>query len=297
MIRKYNLKDMRLIYLMIFSIMFIASIAPVVLPLPVLKWVQDFYNTLQNGGTVSFATPARTFGGVKDGSRVLILFSSETSSLWGDMSESTMAVFRYLVQKHAHLLIYCSSSTLQNILEIYVFPLIYGSGNIRDHPLYGTEVVFLGFVSGGDALFEAWRTSIRGFTPRDIYNNLLSSLTMMNNIDSTKTDIDLIVGFDARAVDSTFVSRDNNLVLLLGGTDSASYLAYYYTAGFVKGAIYGQNQGAQFEILSGIAGKAMSYAENTLFLATAMTLIIVGSNIQYLRNRGGIKKQETGGLS
>jgi len=295
MIRKYNFRDMRLIYLMIFTIMFISSIAPITLPLPVLQWVRDFYNTLENGGTVSFATPARTFSGVHEGSRVLILFSSETSSLWGDVSESCMAVFRYLVQKKAHLLIFCSSSTLQNILEIYVFPLLYGAGDIRNVPSYGKEVVFLGFVSGGDALFEAWRTSIRGITPNDYYRNPLSSMEMMNNIDSTKTDIDLIVGFDARAVDSTFVTRDNNLVLLVSGTDSASYLAYYYTAGFVKGAIYGQNQGAQFEILAGIAGKAMSYAQNTLILAVAMTIIIIGSNIQYLRNQG--MKKETGGVS
>ena len=293
MIRKYNLKDMRLIYLMIFSVMFISSIAPVTFPLPVLNWVQDFYNTMENGVTVSFATPARTFGPITDGSRVLIYFGGETSSLWGDMSESTMAIFKYLVSKHAHVLIYCTSAVLLNVLDIYIFPLIYGGAPVNS-PLYGTEVVNLGFVSGGDALLEQWRTSIIAITPRDVYGKLLSSLQMMSSIDSTKSDIDLIIGFDARAVDSAFVIRDNNRVLLVAGTDSASYLAYYYTAGFVKGCIYGQNQGAQFEILSGIKGKAMSYAQNTLILGTIMTGVIVASNIRYRMNLG--KKQQTGGV-
>lgn len=299
MARKLNFRDTRLIYLMIFLVMFYASIAPMTLPLPTLKWVSDFYNTLEKGGTVSFATPARTFGPIKEGSRVFIQFGGETSSLWGDMSEGTYDVFNYLVQKHAHLLIWASTATLANLLEVYVFPKIYG-GPPNTWSLYGKEVVYLGFVAGADALIEQYRFSVKAITPRDAYGASLTSLEMMQNFDALKSDADLIVGFDARAVDSAYVIRDNNLVLLLGGTDSASYLAYYYTAGFVKGCIYGQNQAAQFEILSGIQGKAMSYAENTLFLAIIMVVVITSSNVMYrwkLRKTGEQTKIQTGGTT
>jgi hypothetical protein len=73
----------------------------------------------------------------------------------------------------------------------------------------------------------------------------------------------------------------------MGGTDSASYLALSYTAGYFQGMIMGQRGGAEYELLSGIPGKAMSYLQNTFTISTVMVIIMIVANVQYV-----LKKKE-----
>jgi hypothetical protein len=110
---------------------------------------------------------------------------------------------------------------------------------------------------------------------------------MMDNFDELKVEADLMIGLDARGLETIYVVRYNTPVLEMGGTDSASYLALSYTAGYFKGMIMGQRGGAEYELLSGIRGNAMSYAQNTFTISTVMIIIMVIANVQYV-----LRKQE-----
>jgi hypothetical protein len=57
-----NWKDTRLIYIMVFGIIYISSLAPVALPVPIVQWSRDFYETISEGTNVEFADPPREFG-------------------------------------------------------------------------------------------------------------------------------------------------------------------------------------------------------------------------------------------
>jgi hypothetical protein len=280
MVRKFNLKDTRLIYLMIFAVIYISSIAPITLPLPVVQWSRDFYNTIDKGVTVSFASPPRHFEGVKEGTRVFIINSGETSKLWGDMSEAVTVVWKDLMRRGAHILLWSASPDNEAIVNQYLLPLLYGP-DVKRHPDYGKKFVNLGYVAGGNQLLEQWRFSIKDITKTDAYGNRLEDLPMMKNFDSLKSDADLMIGLDARGLETIFVVRDNTPLLEMGGTDSAAYLAMSYTAGYFKGMIMGQRGGAEYEYLSGIQGKAMSYAQNTLTLSAIMVVLMVAANIRY----------------
>jgi hypothetical protein len=108
---------------------------------------------------------------------------------------------------------------------------------------------------------------------------------MMDNFNELKTEADLMIGFDARGLETIYVVRFNTPVLEMGGTDSASYLALSYTAGYFKGMLMGQRGGAEYELLSGIRGNAFSYLQNTLTIAAVMIILMVGANIMYVMKR------------
>ncbi|MEM2094380.1 MAG: hypothetical protein QXT81_04415 [Candidatus Bathyarchaeia archaeon] len=286
--RKFNFRDTRLIYLMIFAVIYISSIAPVTLPIPVVQWSKDFYNVIDKGVTVSFAEPPRVFTGVKEGTRVFILNSGETSKLWGDMSEGVSIVWRDLRRRGANILLWSSSPDNEAILNQYLLPVMYGP-DVQKHPDYGKKFVNLGYVAGGNQLLEQWKDSIKAITPVDAYGNRLDTLPMMDNFDALKTDCDLMIGLDARGLETIFVVRYNTPVLEIGGTDSAAYLALSYTAGYFKGMLMGQRGGAEYEFLSGLPGKAMSYAQNTLTLSVILIVAMVVLNVRY---RMGLAKKQ-----
>ncbi|MCJ7770589.1 hypothetical protein MUP37_03315 [Candidatus Bathyarchaeota archaeon] len=282
---KFNIKDVRAVYVLVFGIVFIASIAPVALPLPVQQMVKDFYNVMTTGVTVSFASPPRVFTGVKAGTRVLIVNSGEISKLWGDMSESTTIVWRQLMNAGAHIFLWSADPGAQSILDSYLLPRMYGT-NPKANALYGTQFVDLGYVAGGSGVLEAWRFDLKGLTPTDRYGTPISNLPMMSNFNALKTDCDLMIGLDARSLETIFVVRDNTPVLEIGGTGSASYLALSYTGGYFKGCLFGQIAGAQYQVLSGLPGNALSYAEMMILLGTAMIIMMVVFNIRYRMNMG-----------
>ncbi len=279
-----NWKDRRLIYIMVFGIIYISSLAPVPLPVPIVKWSRDFYATINEGATVDFADPPREFGGVEDGTRVFILNSGETAKLWGDMSEAVITVWKDLTARGANILLWSSSPANEETINKYLIPLMYGA-NPQDHPDYGVKFVNLGYVAGGNALLEQWRDDLMAITTVDAYGNNLADMPMMSNFNELKADADLMIGFDARGLETIYVVRYNTPVLEMGGTDSASYLAMSYTAGYFQGMLMGQRGGAEYELLSGIPGKAMSYLQNSFTISTVMVIIMIVTNVQYVLNK------------
>jgi hypothetical protein len=269
---------------MIFGIIAISSIAPIAFPIPVVQWSKDFYNTINEGVTVDFADPPRNFEGVKEGTRVFILNSGETSKLWGDMSEGVLVVWRDLIDRGANILVWSSSPDNDATIDKYLFPIFYGA-DLESHPDYGKKIVNLGYVAGGNQLLEQWKDSVIDITPVDKYGNSLTDLPMMSTFDELKVDADLMIGFDARGLETIYVVRFNTPVIEMGGTDSASYLALSYTAGYFKGMLMGQRGGAEYELLSGIKGNSFSYLQNTLTISAVMIIIMVVGNVRYVLRR------------
>jgi len=115
----------------------------------------------------------------------------------------------------------------------------------------------------------------------------------MSNFNAMKTDADLMIGFDARGLETIYVVRFNTPLLEMGGTDSAAYLALSYTAGYFKGMLMGQRGGAEYELLSGIPGKSFSYLQNTLTISAVMILILIVSNVRYAMTKQSSVTEET----
>jgi len=286
-----NLKDKRWIYIMIFAVIFISSIAPITFPISIVNWSKDFYKVINEGVTVDFADPPRVFEGVQSGTRVFILNSGEVSKLWGDMSEAVKSVWTDLMQRDAHILLWSSSPDNAATIDKYLLPLMYGP-NPQNSPEYGVKFVNLGYVAGGNQLLEQWKDDLIAITPVDAYGNQLADLPMMADFNALKSEADLMIGFDARGLETIYVVRFNTPVLEMGGTDSASYLALSYTTGYFKGMLMGQRGGAEYELLSGIKGNSFSYLQNALTISAIMIIIMVVANVQYVMKRQSSATEE-----
>lgn len=286
-----NLSDKRWIYILIFAIITISSIAPIAFPLPIVQWSRDFYRTIDEGVVVDFADPPRNFEGVKEGTRVMVLCSGEVGKLWGDMSEAVIVVWKDLMARDAHILLWSSGPANEATLNKYLLPLMYGP-RPQDHPDYGVKFVNLGYVPGGNGLLEQWRDSVVAITPNDAYGNNIADLPMMSNFNELKTECDLMIGLDARGLETIYVVRFNTPLIEMGGTDSASYLALSYTAGYFKGMLMGQRGGAEYELLSGIPGKSFAYLQNALTIAAVMIILMIGMNVRwYLKKDSPIAEE------
>jgi hypothetical protein len=281
---KINFKDTRWIYIMVFGVIYISSLAPIALPVPIVQWSKDFYSVINEGVTVDFGGEPRVFEGVEENTRIFVLNSGETAKLWGDMSEAVTTVWKDIMAREANIILWSSSPDNAATLNKYLLPVLYGS-EPQNHPDYGVKFVNLGYVAGGNQLLEQWKDSITDITPIDAYGNQLTDLPMMSNFNELKVDADLMIGLDARGLETIYVVRYNTPVLEMGGTDSASYLALSYTAGYFKGMLMGQRGGAEYEILSGIAGNARSYLQNTFTISTIMVIIMIVTNVRYVLNK------------
>lgn len=281
---KINFTDTRWIYIMVFGVIYISSLAPIALPVPIVQWSKDFYSVINEGVTVDFGGEPRVFEGVDENTRIFILNSGETAKLWGDMSEAVTTVWKDIMAREANIILWSSSPENAATLNKYLLPVLYGP-EPQNHPDYGVKFVNLGYVAGGNQLLEQWKDSITDITPIDAYGNQLTDLPMMSNFNELKVDADLMIGLDARGLETIYVVRYNTPVLEMGGTDSASYLALSYTAGYFKGMLMGQRGGAEYEILSGIPGNARSYLQNTFTISTIMVIIMIVTNVRYVLNK------------
>jgi hypothetical protein len=214
--------------------------------------------------------------------------SGEVDKLWGDMSEAVITVWKDLKSRGANILLWSSSANNDATLNKYLLPVIYGPSP-QTNPDYGTNFVNLGYVAGGNGLLEQWKDSITEITNVDAYGNKISDLPMMSNFDELKVDADLMLGLDARGVDAIFVVRYNTPMLEIGGTDSASYLAMSYTAGYFKGMLMGQRGGAEYELLSGIKGKSFAYMQNALTIGAVMIILMVVMNVRWYLGKKEVK--------
>jgi hypothetical protein len=214
--------------------------------------------------------------------------SGEVDKLWGDMSEAVITVWKDMRSRGAHILLWSSSANNDATLNKYLLPVIYGPSP-QTNPDYGTNFVNLGYVAGGNGLLEQWKDSITEITNVDAYGNKISDLPMMSNFDELKVDADLMLGLDARGVDAIFVVRYNTPMLEIGGTDSASYLAMSYTAGYFKGMLMGQRGGAEYELLSGIKGKSFAYMQNALTIGAVMIILMVVMNVRWYLGKKEVK--------
>lgn len=264
-----TLKDPRFVYLVVFIILLFSATYTVVMPLPTSKWVKEFYDVIES---------------MPDGSRVYITSMVSAGNI-ADMSEGMVVALKHCVKKHFKV-VYWDQDPSGPMFSERVLKEVYGDP-VYKSPLYGKELVYLGYLPGMTVVYEAHKTDLWSYSSVDYYGNSVKDLPIANEIHNVKDDIDLIIGFDARALESAFVVPYGKTVIEVSVTMATAYLGASYAAGFFKGMIYGQRNAAEYELLLGEPGKGMSYAFSLTTLTIFMLIVIVVVNIHYfIRVRG-----------
>jgi hypothetical protein len=259
------------VYFAIIAVVFIGIYAGQAITIPVtpLPWVRDAYLAVE-------ATP--------DGGYVWIEHTEGPVTMSAGFAVWE-AVITQCWRKHLKLVAYGntveSAEMMRRILEFS-----YGSP-LNAHPLYGTELVYIGFVPGGRALVV--RNMAEDFTllkDTDAYGTPLKDLPLIQEFPRAK-DCDLVLtGHDAFQP-VYMVAPDKPIVLLRGDTGAmASPAPQYYNAGLIKGLVKGATQAAMYAQLVGIPSSATVFLFTEVLTALIMILGTIVLSVAYVMERG-----------
>lgn len=266
MANKIKFNDVRFLYLTMCIFIFIGANITIPMPISIAPWTQQFYNVVQS---------------LPDNALVYIVASQGSSDV-ADMSEAVLVCFQHLAAKNARVIIWDTGDASTPYTTKFL-QVAYGTP-INQNPKYGTNLIYLGYIPGAVVVFETHKRNIWGLSTVDNFGNALSKYPLSQNVISVK-DVNLIIGLNARGLDSAFVVPLGSTCIEIGPGTAMSFLGYYYAAGFFKGMVYGQRGGAEYEILSGYHAKGMSYMFNITLTTVFIISILIVINIIYITKK------------
>jgi hypothetical protein len=251
----------------------IPIISPLGLPLKVSPLTKEAYDMIQD---------------LPEGSKVLY-HTCIYPGCMGEMESPTVATIRQFF-RNDHKLYFLdlqeSGVGIMNILP----PLLENSVPEFKDAVYDEDYVMLGFYAGGEATAKAFATDVKSIVKVDMFGTPVGDLEMMKDINSV-SDFDMIIN----------VGECNNYIMfqmskpygvetimcpLMFGL--APDIMPQYEAGVVQGVIAGLRGGAEFEFLSGLAGKGIVGLDS---ISTSHGMVI---GLLILGNLGMVMKKISG---
>lgn len=265
--------DARIIYALVFIALAIPIIQPLNLPLRVSPLSIEAYQIIED---------------LPEGSKVLY-HTCIYPGCMGEMESPTVATIRALLRRNMKIYFLDLQESGVGIMNILP-PLLENSVPEFQDAVYDEDYVMLGFYAGGVATAKAIGADVKSIITVDMEGNDINSLEMMKDI-NTVADFDMILN----------VGECNNYVMfqwskpydvltvmspLMFGL--APDIMPQYEAGVVQGVIAGLRGGAEFEYLSGLAGKGIIGLDS---LSVSHGLVII---LLILGNLGMVMKKFSG---
>jgi hypothetical protein len=261
---QYNFMDERLIYVIILGMAFILAFQPITWPIQINPWTQDAYDTVES---------------LPDGS-VAVIYAQITNYVNGATSEPQRIVLKHFIQKGFKVIVVAQLEESAIFTE-HLLRYIYGDP-VYENPLYGEEIVYLGFLPGLSSIYELHKQDLWAFYPVDAYGNTLADMPITQEIKNVPDDVDIIYGINARGLDGAFaVPFGINWIQCAG---SGTY-PMEWVLGVSKGYVIGQKGAAEYELLSGIKSAGMGFVSIMVIYGIFVTIVIIAINIRYAMRR------------
>lgn len=263
--------DRRILYWVLFIGLIIPLLTPIGLPITISPTTASFYAKIQS---------------LQPGQVVLLNLGSE-SSTWSETLPGLIATTEALIQKDVKIVVIGplvdSSITWAKITESV--PSI-------SSLTYGTDYVFLGFYTGGEAAVARMGTSMRSIFPTDYEKTPLDNIELMKNIDKAQ-DFSAIISSDSGDSIEYWIRQwftpYGVPIGEVGITMLSSSLMPYFRSGTVFGISAGIRGGAELEKLVGIPGSATKNMDSISLSHIMVIVAVIIANIGFfvLRSRGG----------
>jgi hypothetical protein len=164
---------------------------------------------------------------------------------------------------------------------------------------YGVDYVNLGFQSGNEFAIQGMGASIHNVFPNDTRGTPTGEIPIMKDV-TDFSNVDFVFNLSAGypgTVEWVQVGVDRYRVKLgAGNTAVQAPLVYpYLGSGQLKGLLGGMKGGAEFEGLTGFAGKASKFMVSQTFAHLVVILFIVVGNIAYFSTRRRGSGAQSGG--
>jgi hypothetical protein len=155
----------------------------------------------------------------------------------------------------------------------------------QDHPAYGTEFVYLGYVPGTDGAVYSLAENIRGLFPTDYEGTPLDDMPATADLyGASDFKIALCIGARHRGfVRFWYIAYGVPCI----GMEDVGYFAYIidmWVAGIAE-TVAGARMGAEYEALAGVPGESNTFMGGVFLVTTFAIGGMIVSNINYFRRR------------
>lgn len=267
------------IYLILIAIILVPLFAPAYFrtPLSVSPLTRQSYATISS---------------LKAGDYVLVGWDVQ-STTWFELGPVMLDVFTQILKLGAKAVvvsfIYPEAPTLWSSL---LMPDLEKQG--LGSQIYGTQYVYLGFVTGGESAMAAFGNNMR-VAQYDYQGRTVSTMPVMAGVTDIKS-FKLLFAIGDTALQPyvrQFPARYNMTSTMAINAANLSLLLPYSNAGLIRGLINGIRGGAEYELLTQTPSGATAFLGSlTLIHIYVIILIVIGNLIYLLRKRAG-EKEET----
>jgi hypothetical protein len=154
---------------------------------------------------------------------------------------------------------------------------------------YGVDYINLGYQAGNEMVIQGMGSSIPQTFPVDYYGKPTTSFPIMQgvkNFSNIDYVFNLSAGYPGTVEWVLFAADRFNVVLGAGNTAVQAPQVYPYLGKQLKGILGGMKGGAEFEILTGLKGRAVKYMVGQTFAHTIIVFFIIVANLAYFATRG-----------
>jgi len=257
--------------LAIIAVIIIPLLIPLGLPLPITDHPKGVYAIIEALGPET----------------KVICSMNIAIGLMGDVNPGTIAIFHHLFERGVKLYIVgFNTDGVMVILEPYILaaanPESYGY-------VYGEDWCVLGYIPGDTVAWYTFAADIRSSVQYDKYGNYIDDLPMMQGINSLSDfDIMLDCGGDHTGTAVAQWADPYNMPFIssagIGGVISS--LEPFFKTGQIDGYVAGVTQGAEYEQLVGIPGRALSTIDGVALSNIFILFLVFLGNIMMFKSKG-----------
>jgi len=255
---------------LVIAIIIIPLIRPLGLPLPITEHPKGVYAIIETLGPEN----------------KVICSMNIAIGLMGDVNPGTIAIFHHLFRRGVKLYIVGFN---EDGVAVILEPYILAAAKPEDYGyVYGKDWCVLGYVPGGTVAWSTFAANIRSAVQYDKYGNYIDDLPMMKGVNSLN-DFDIILdcgGDHTNIVVEQWADPYNKPYISSAGIGGVTiWLEPYFKTGQLDGYVAGVTQGAEYEQLVGISGRALSTIDGVaLSNLLILTLVILG-NIMLFKSK------------
>ncbi len=155
-------------------------------------------------------------------------------------------------------------------------------------PRYGVDYVNLGFQSGNEVVIQRMGSSIPAVFPRDLRGTPIEELPIMEGVrdfSSIAYIFEVSTGYPGTVEWVQFAGDRFHAALGSGATAVSAPLYYTYYPAQLTGLLGGMKGAAEYETVTGFAGKAVTYMTSQSLSHVTVVLFVVLGNLAFLLTR------------
>jgi hypothetical protein len=265
--------DRRIIFILIFIALSIPMFIHIEMKIPVSPEVEMLVDTMNK---------------LPEGAKVMVSLDYDPSSE-PELQPMAETFFEYALRRNLKLIVF--GLWPQGAIQAERARVVAEETENKQFE-YGVNYINLGYQSGNELVIQRMGSSIPAMFPRDYFGRPIDEFPIMQgirNFSNIDYVFNLSAGYPGTVEWVLFAADRFGVTVGAGNTAVQAPQVYPYLGKQLKGLAGGMKGGAEFEILTGLPGRAVKYMVGQTFAHAIIVLFIIIANVAYFASRGSRK--------